>query len=353
MFVYGGGSIKKIGLYDQVKTILNDNKISFRELNGVKPNPDIESVREGIKLCRKHKLNFIFAAGGGSVIDCAKAIAAGFYYDGDPWDFFERKTDITNALPLGTVLTLSAAGSEMNGNSVISNSAVKEKRGIGNHLLRPKFTILDPEYTFSVGKEQTAAGVVDIMSHLFEQYFSSIKNTDIQDRFAESLIKVCIKFGPIALKEPGNYEARANLMWASSLSLHGLVGYGKMGDWSTHQIEHEISAVYDITHAVGLAILTPNWMKYVLNDETAYKFAEYTKNVWGIEGSSELETAKLGIKRTREFFNELCMPAALSEIGIDDRDIETMAAGAVKFGPIGNFRKLNYNNVVEILKMSL
>lgn len=353
LLVYGGGSIKKIGLYDKVKAILDEKKFFYKELKGVKPNPDIESVREGIALCREHDLSFVLAVGGGSVLDCAKAIAVGYYYIEDPWDFFLRKANFVAALPVGAVLTLAATGSEMNGNAVISNNETKEKRGIGGDQLKPKFSVLDPTYTFSVNSKHTAAGVVDILSHLFEQYFCPVKDAYLQDRFAETLMKVCINFGPIALKEPENYEARANLMWASSLALCGLASSGKMGDWGTHQIEHELSAVYDVTHGVGLSILTPAWMQFVLNTKTAYKFAEYAKNVWNISGKDDFESARLGIERTKQFFAELGMPVSLVELGIDNKNFEVMAEGATKFGPVGNFKQLHKEDIIEIYKLAL
>ena len=258
LFVYGGGSIKKNGLYDSVTNIFTRNFIVYHELSGVQPNPRITSVRQGIKLCREHNIESIIAVGGGSVIDCAKTIATGVYHQGDPWEMFLLgDSTIKKALPIGTILTVAGTGSEMNGNAVISNEETEQKLAIHHDLLRPKFSILDPTYTFTVPKNQTAAGTVDIFSHILEQYFSPTKDAFVQNRLAESLLKTCIYYGPIALKEPTNYEARAQLMWTSSLALNGLLGYGKITDWATHGIEHAVSAAYDVTHGVGLAILTP------------------------------------------------------------------------------------------------
>ncbi|MDD2373612.1 MAG: iron-containing alcohol dehydrogenase, partial [Syntrophomonadaceae bacterium] len=283
LLVYGGGSIKRSGLYDRVLQVFQDNGITHVELSGVQPNPRISSVRQGIELCKKHEVHLVLAVGGGSTIDCAKIIAAGAGYDGDAWDFFTRKAKINYALPIGTVLTLAATGSEMNPNAVISNDDTKEKLGTGSPVLIPRFSIVDPEYTFTVPPEQTAAGTVDIMSHVFEQYFSPTLGTYIQDRLAEAMLKTCIHYGPIAIAQPDNYEARANLMWTGSLALNGLLGAGKRTDWATHDIEHEISALYDVTHGLGLAVLTPYWMQYVLDEQTAPRLAEYARNVWEIE----------------------------------------------------------------------
>lgn len=353
LLVYGRSSIKKSGLYDKVTGILNEGGIFYKELSGVLPNPRVKSVREGIEICRREKLEFILAVGGGSVIDCAKTIAAGFYYNGDPWDFFSKKVQVTKALFLGTVLTLTATGSEMNGYAVVSNEETKEKLAMGSALLRPKFSVLDPAYTFTVSRKHTAAGVVDIHSHILEQYFCSVKGAYVQDKISEALIKVCLKYGPAALKEPESYEARANLMWASSLALNGILSYGKTGDWATHAIEHAVSAVYDITHGVGLAIIAPNWMEYVLSEETADKFAEYAKGVWGIEHKDKLEAAKQGIKKTRDFFKSLGMPATLGEVGINGEKIREMASKAAAFGDIGEFKKLNAADAAKILEASL
>jgi butanol dehydrogenase len=352
LLVYGGGSIKNNGIYDQVVEMLKEKYTSFTELSGVQPNPRIASVRQGISLCKENKVDFILAVGAGSTIDCAKAIAFGFYHGGDPWDFFTGKAKITKAIPVGTILTLAATGSEMNGYTVISNDETKEKLATGGDLLRPKFSILDPEFTYTVSETMTAAGVADIMSHVFEQYFSEVKDTFVQDRLAEAILKTCIHFGPVALKDPKNYDARANLMWAGSLALNGLLSNGKIGDWATHEIEHELSAFYDLTHGVGLAILTPHWMEYVLDDHTVDRFASYAANVWGISGNSDKgKMAKEAIKNTQEFFISLGLPAKLSEVRINEKDFEKMAGEAVKFNKeIGSCRKLNKEDILKIYK---
>lgn len=354
LLVYGGGSVKKMGLYDQVVDILRAEGLYFVELGGVQPNPRITSVREGVRLCREHKLDFILAIGGGSVIDCSKAIAAGVPYAGDAWDFPMGKASVVNPLPLGTVLTLSATGTEMNGNAVISNDEVADKRGMGSDLLRPRFSVLDPSLTFSVDKWQTAAGTADIMAHIFEQYFTLDKGTFIQDAIAEAILKTCIEYGPRALANPQDYEARANLMWASSLALNGLTSTAKPeGDWSTHQMEHQLSAVNDMTHGAGLSILFPVWMKYVLNDETAPKLAQMARNVWNVVDGDDKSAALKGIVAVREFFNSLGMPATLTQGGIKKEDIPGMVEKSCLFGPIGGFYRLQANDVKAIYEQAM
>ena len=242
----------------------------------------------------------------------------------------------------------------MNGNSVLSNSKENLKLGFNSYILRPVFSILDPTYTFSVNKYQTAAGAVDIMSHLFEQYFSPDKKGYLQSRIMEGLLKTVIHYAPIAYENPTNYDARANIMWASSLSLNGLTSAGKEStDWATHQMEHELSAKYDITHGVGLGILTPYWMEYVLDKENVHRFVEYANNVWGIFGDDDFQVAKKVITKTREFFNSLDIPSTLTDIGIDSSKFEDMATSATRLGPIGTMKKLEYKDVLEILTMSL
>ncbi|WP_075589973.1 iron-containing alcohol dehydrogenase [Labilibacter marinus] len=353
LITYGQGSVIKSGLLEKVKTILADNDIKVSELGGIQPNPRLESVKKGISICKENDIDFILALGGGSIIDGSKAIAAGVKYEGDVWDFYIRKAKVEDALPIGTVLTLAATGSEMNGGSVVTNDETQEKLPISSESLKPKFSVLDPTLTFSVNKYQTASGVVDIMSHVFEQYFTPDMGTELQDNIAEGILKTCINEGPIALAEPENYQARANLMWASSLALNGLTGTGKMmGDWGTHMIEHEVSAIYDLTHGVGLAILFPNWMKFVLNERNAFKFARLGRNVFGIKEEDEVLAANKTIDAIRAFFSSLDMPAKLSEVNIPEEHFKKMGEKACKFGPIGYFRRLNDVAVTEILELS-
>lgn len=350
LLVYGGGSIKRNGLYQRVQQIFQGYAISCVELAGVQANPRIDSVRQGVALCREHQVDFVLAIGGGSSIDCAKTIAAGAKYEGDAWDFFTHKAKIQDALPIGTVLTLAATGSEMNPFAVISNPDSDQKLGTGSPCLNPRFSILDPAYTYTVPAEQTAAGTVDIMSHIFEQYFSPTPGAYIQDRMAEAMLRTCIHYGPIAIAEPDNYEARANLMWTGSLALNGLLSSGKITDWATHDIEHELSARYDITHGLGLAILTPHWMNQVLSAQTVAKFAVYAQNVWGIEILTEMQAARDGIAKTANFFEALGLPGSLQEIGLETDRLEEIAAAATSRGSLGSFKKLAYEDVLQILQ---
>ena len=354
LLVYGGGSIKKIGLYEKVVVLLTQNCLPFCELSGVDPNPRIETVRIGVDLCRKHKVDFILAIGGGSTIDCAKLIAAGFYYEADPWDLMIGKAQIEKALPIGTILTLAATGSEMDPIAVISNPKTNQKIGMGHPAMAPKFSILDPTYTYTVPKKQTAAGTADIMSHVIESYFSNTRSAYLQSRMAEAILKTCIKYGPLAIEESENYEARANLMWASSLAINGLLSYGKERKWSCHPIEHELSAYYGITHGVGLAIITPHWMSYVLDDTTVEVFKEYGVNVWGLNSDEDAYTvARKAIAKTKAFFVSLGLPSTLKSVNIYEEKLDLMANAATKHGPLGDFRPINAQDVLQILKSAL
>lgn len=351
LLVYGGGSIKRSGLYERVLKIFADNEISHIELSGVQPNPRITSVREGVRLCRNHDIDLVLAVGGGSTIDCAKIIAAGVKYEGDPWDFFTRKARITGALPIGTILTLAATGSEMNVNAVISNDATNQKLGTGSSHLYPRFSILDPTLTFTVPASQTAAGTADIISHIFEQYFSPTPGGFVQDRMAEAMLKTCIHYGPIAIAEPDNYEARANLMWTSTLALNGLLSTGRHTDWGVHEIEHVISALYDVTHGLGLAILIPYWMRHVLSERTAPKLAEYARRVWDITEDDDFGAAMTGIARTAEFFRSLGLAGNLREIGVEESRLEEMADQlSTNRRPLGAFGQLNQGDILAILQ---
>lgn len=350
LFVWGGGSIKRIGVYEKVIDALKDK--TYFELSGIKPNPRLSSVKKGIAICRKNDIDFILAVGGGSVIDCSKAIAAGVYYQGDVWDLFMKRAVVEKTLPIGTILTLAATGSEMNASSVISNEETQQKLPITSNHLRPKFSILDPTYTMTVPRIHTAAGIVDIMSHVLEQYFDNTKGAYLQDRLAEGILKTCIKYGPIVLKNPDDYEARANIMWAGSLALNGLLLSGKQGDFATHKISHAVSAMYDLTHGTSLAILFPNWMQYVMK-ENIDQFVEYAENVWNIpHAGDKTDIASLGIDKTREFFCLLEMPKKFSEVNISDEKFGEIATQAVYFGEIGNFKKLQKDDILRILTLS-
>lgn len=353
LLVYGGGSIKRIGLYDKIYEVLKDFEIY--ELSGIEPNPRLTSVDKGAKLCKKHRIDVVLAVGGGSTIDASKHIACATFYDGDPWDLVLDKSKVTKALPIFTVLTICATGSEMNPGAVISNEKTKEKLEINHPYLYPTLSVCDPTYMYSLPKMQTAAGTADIISHIFEQYFQPNDGAYITDRLSEAALKTCFKYGPIALNEPENYEARSNLMWTSSIALNHLFTFGKGGAWSVHPIEHELSAFYDITHGVGLAILTPVWMRYVLSVDTMKRFAMYARNVWDVEKEDDYEAALAGIKLTENFFRELGLPKTLSELGIDDSQFATMASEAVRTSGLStrSYVKLNAEDVEQIYRNCL
>jgi hypothetical protein len=354
LVVTGGGSVKRIGLYDQVIASLQEKDLDIYELSGIKPNPRVTSVREGVKICRENDIDLVLAVGGGSTIDASKAIAGAVFYDGDPWDLFAKGIRIKKALPVGTILTLAATGSEMNPNFVISNLKTEEKVGAGSQLLYPKFSILDPVNTFTVPKEHTVYGIIDIAAHVYEQYFSHTESTPIQDRWAESILKTLREESVKVLADPEDYDARANIMLAGTLALNGLLSMGKETDWASHGIEHAVSAVYDIPHGGGLAIIFPNWMKYVL-DEGTDKFVQYATRVWDIDpaGKSDKEIALEGIEKTREWFNEMGAPSSLADYDISDENLELMAQKATAKGTRGSYKVLDKNDIVEIYKMCL
>lgn len=353
LLVYGGSSIKRIGLYDTVVQSMQDNNISFWELGGIDPNPRITSVAAGVEICRQNGVEVVLAVGGGSSIDCAKAIAAGVTCEGDLWEMVAGREPIRSVLPVISVLTLAATGSEMDTSAVITNMDTHEKTGPSNPGMRPVVSILDPTYTFSVPQNQTAAGTADIMSHVMEVYFNNNPGAYLQNRFAEAVLKTCVKYGPIAYTAPENYDARANLMWASSWAINGLLAKGNPVGWSVHPMEHELSAYYDITHGVGLAILIPHWLQHMRRPENLYKYAEYAVNVWGLDDTlpSE-ELADKAIAKTRQFFLDMGLPATLGEVGIDETHFEEMArkAGA---NLASAFVPMTAEDVMTIYKASL
>lgn len=354
LLVYGGGSIKRSGLYDEVTAQLTGAGVEWVELAGVEPNPRIESVRRGAALCREHGLTAVLAVGGGSTIDCAKMAAAGACYEGDAWELVLDRKKITAALPVAAVLTNAATGSEMDGLAVISDMSKNEKWGTGNDVTKPVFSILDPTYSMTLPSYQTASGAADIMSHTFENYFNRTKGAYLQARLAEGILKTCIHYAPIALEKPDDYEARANLMWASSLAINGLLSCGESTSWSVHAIEHELSAFYDITHGAGLALLTPYWMEYVLSGKTVEKFVEYGVNVWDIdENYAPMEIARTAIAKTREFFTSIGMPTRLRELNIDETHFDAMAEKAGNGSPKNGFVPLGKEDVLAILRMAL
>ncbi|MFD0051347.1 iron-containing alcohol dehydrogenase [Actinomycetes bacterium NPDC127524] len=354
LLVYGGGSIKKSGLYDKVIAELNELDIELHELPGVEPNPRISTVRKGVEICKEQGIEFVLAVGGGSVIDCTKAIVAGAKYDGDAWDLVIKKAPVESALPFGTVLTLAATGSEMNAGSVITNWETKEKYGWGSPLTFPQFSILDPENTYTVPKNQTVYGIVDMMSHVFEQYFHEATSAPLQDRFCESLLQTVIETAPKLLNDLENYEYRETILYSGTIALNGYLQVGYSGDWATHNIEHAVSAVYDIPHAGGLAILFPNWMKHTMKEDPT-RLKQIAVRVFNVdpEGKTDEETALEGIAKLREFWSSLGAPTRLADYDIDDSQIDAMADKAMANGEFGKFKVLNREDVMSILRASL
>lgn len=350
LLVYGGGSIKKTGLYDRVMELLKD--FDVYELSGIEPNPKLSSVRKGVEICKEKDIDAILAVGGGSCIDASKHISCGAFYEGDPWDLMLDRSKMTKALPLAVVLTICATGSEMNSGAVISNEETNEKLEINGPILYPVLSICDPQYLYTLPKKQTAAGTADIISHVLEQYFQPNDEAFITDRLSEAVLKTCFKYGVVALDEPQNYEARSNLMWASTVGLNHLLTVGKGGAWSVHPIEHELSAFYDITHGDGLAILTPAWMRYVLDDTTVDRFAMYAENVFGITDSDKYVAANKGINKTEEYFKLLGLPSKLSDVGIGSEKFEEMAKEAVRTSGVStrSYYHLDVEDIVKIFE---
>lgn len=328
LLVYGGGSIKRNGIYDMIRTLLKDFHVC--ELSGIEPNPKLSSVRKGVALCWEHDVDVILAVGGGSCIDASKHIACSVCYDGDPWDLVKDRSKMTKALPVAVVLTICATGSEMNSGAVITNEETNEKLEINGPILYPILSVCDPTYLYTLPERQTASGTVDIISHVMEQYFQKNDGAYLTDRLSESVLKTCIHYAPIAMEHPKDYEARSNLMWASTIGLNHLLTVGKGGAWSCHPIEHELSAFYDITHGIGLAIVTPAWMRAVLSEQTEARFAMFARNVWDVTEADDRKAAQLGIEKTAAFFRSLGMPSTLKEVGIGREKFEQMAAEAVR-----------------------
>ena len=357
LLCYGGGSVKKTGLYDKVVENLKENDIFFIDMPGIEPNPRVESAAKGAELVKENNLDFILAVGGGSVIDCAKLISVAALTDANPWDIVIGKERVKSALPIGSILTIAATGSEMDKGSVITNLETKQKLSWGSPKVLPKFAIMNPEFTYTVPKYHTAAGTADIMSHTMENYFSVDDSAYLQDRFAEGILKTMIKFGPIAYNDPENYEARSNIMWANSWAINGLLATGKTQEWSVHAMEHELSAYYDITHGVGLALLTPNWLRHILDDETVEKIRTFGKNVFEIELTEDkFSDANKAIDALEKFFkDEMHIPMSLREVGIDEEHLEEMAENTIKHknGNVKGFKELSKEDVYEIYKMSL
>lgn len=354
LLTYGGGSIKKTGLYDTVMSEIEKNGLEVFELSGIEPNPRIESVRKGVRICKDEKIDVLLAVGGGSTLDATKFMAAGACVEHDPWDFLSEKwAPIEKALPVITVLTLAATGSEMDAGGVISNPETQDKIGRLAPPMLPKVSFLDPTLTYTVNPYQTACGAADMMSHIMEVYFNMEQDLYMLDCFMEGMMRTIIKYAPIAMREPENYEARANLMWTSSWAINGFVNGGKQQAWSCHPMEHELSAIYDITHGLGLAILTPRWMEYCLDESTVSKYVQFGVNVFGInEKQDSMTIARQSIEKLSEFlFGTLGLKRTFTEVGIRAEDFPVMARKACGNGVLPGFKPLAQEDVERIFEM--
>jgi len=354
---YGGGSVVRSGLLDRVKASLKAEGIEFVELGGVQPNPRSGLVYTGIELCRAEKVDFVLAVGGGSAIDSSKAIAAGAIYEGDFWEYYQGKP-VTKALPIGTILTISAAGSEGSPDSVITYENGMYKRGASGEAFRPSFSILNPALTQTLPPYQIACGITDIMAHLFERYFTTTKEVEVTDRMIEGLLLTMIHEGPRAVQNPNNYDAQANIMWTGMMAHNNSCGVGRVQDWASHDIEHELSATYDCAHGAGLAVVFPAWMKYNMKHDIN-RFAQLAVRVWGcqMDFANPENTAKAGIEALKRYLNSIGMPLTFSELGAKEEDIEKMAHtasfGDVRQGTIGNFVKLKEEDIANIYRLML
>lgn len=359
LLVYGGGSIKESGIYDKVVDEIRKSGVSAYEISGVKPNPELPLAVKGARFCREAGIDLILAVGGGSVIDTAKVIAGSALYEGDPWELVKSRAQISRALPLLAIPTMAATGSEMNSCAVITNPDTHEKLGWTTEALRPKVSFLDPKNTFTVPPAQTAFGSADILSHILEVYLNRAEGFDAMDGFMESMMRSVIRWAPLAMADGANEEARANLLWDSEWAINDLIDRGHSISWSCHALEHELSAFYPVPHGLGLAILTPAFMEYVLNEDTAPRLAHFAVRVMGVkEGKNEMKTARKGIKKLRKFFRKaLSLPGSLSEIGMDDALFEDMAAHAMAWkgedGILHGFSPLTEEDFVAIYKKAL
>jgi len=354
---YGGGSIKRTGLYDDVIASLNENNIGYIELGGVKPNPRLSLVHEGIALCKKENIDLILAVGGGSAIDSGKAIAMGVYYDGDVWEIYNEGKAIEKALPIATILTIPAAGSESSGDTVITDESTERKYGYGSPHLRPVFSIMNPELFFTLPKEQIGYGIADIMSHIFERYFTNTVNTDLTDELCEATLRTIIKNAPTVYDNIKDYNAWSEVGFGGTVAHNGLLGMGREQDWACHNMEHELSAYYDVAHGGGLAVLTPAWMQYVYKDNINM-FIQFAVRVMGVDVSYREPDAIVmeGISRLRTFFRRIGLPGTLSELGIGEEKLEFMAKQCTlsrvpegqSENPVGGLKKLRWQDVLAI-----
>lgn len=352
---YGSGSVIKSGLLDCVKKSLDKSQIQYVELGGVKPNPRDTKIYEGIEICRKENVDFILSVGGGSCIDSSKAISIGVPYSGDFWDFYTDKAEITEALPIGTVLTIAAAGSEGSGSSVVTKEEGMLKRDAGSDLMRPKFSVLNPQLTCTLPAYQTACGATDIMAHVFERYFTNTSEVEITDRLCEAVLLTMIKETPRAISDPQNYQARANIMWAGTVAHNDIVGVGRSHDWNSHRIEHELSGLYDCAHGAGLAVVMPAWMEFVLS-HNVMRFAQMAVRIWGIQMNFENpeDTALKGIREFRKFLSSIGMPVNFDQLDAKEEDIPLLVE---KFGigdnKTGGFVSLNSADIAQILEIAV
>ncbi len=352
---YGSDRIKKSGLYDEVVQSLQKADIEFVELSGVVANPRLSLVEEGIRICREQNIELVLAVGGGSVIDSAKAIGCGYYYDGPVWDFFEAKASPQKTLPVGVILTIAAAGSEMSNSMVITKEEGLVKRGINNNIVRPLFAVLNPELTYTLPPYQTACGIVDILMHTIERYFTNVKDVELTDLLAEGLMKSVIEAGKRVMRDPYDYEARATLMWASSLSHNDLTGAGRQSDFASHKIELELSGMYDVAHGAGLAVIFPAWAQYVYQHNPSL-FAQFAVRVFHcpMNYTNPIKSAQAGIRQCQEFFSSLGMPVTMAELGVPNDKYEEMADKCTwgNTRKIGNFVELDKNDIIEIYKLA-
>lgn len=348
-----GSLIKKLGIYDKVVKSLEDNGIEYVVFGGVVPNPRLSLVYEGIEICRKNNIDFILAVGGGSVIDSAKAISLGAVYEGDVWDFFTGKSQPEASLNVGVVLTIPGSGSEMSESSIISDEKTSMKCVCDTEKNFPVFSILDPQVCFTIPPYLMGCGITDIMSHLMERYFSQTSDTQLSDALLEAAMKIVVEFGPKVIKEPRDYNNCAQIMWAATIAHNGMIATGRAADWASHRIEHEISAIYDITHGAGMAIVFPAWMEYV-KDENIERFSKFAIKVFGVKADEDKEkTALRGIIELKKFFKHLKMKTSLGEAEIGEENFEVMAEKALAGNrTLGRFKKLTKEDIVNILKMS-
>ncbi len=352
---FGGSSAESSGLLNRVRASLKKESLSFIELGGVKPNPRSGLVYEGIELCRKEKVDFILAVGGGSVIDSAKAIAAGIPYSGDFWDFYSKGLTVEACIPVGTILTIAAAGSEGSGDTVVTHENGMYKRGAHGDCLRPKFSILNPALTMTLPPYQTACGASDIMAHVFERYFTNTKDVEVTDRLCEAVLLTMVNEVPKLIKNPSDYEARANIMWAGMVAHNNIVGVGRDQDWNSHGIEHELSALYDVAHGAGLAVIFPAWIKFVYKHDVM-RFAQIAVRLWGcqMDFQNPEKTALEGIAKYEAFLQSIGMPVSFKEIGAKEEDIPVLVEKfGIGEGKTGGFVQLDKKAVESIYRLAL